>query len=116
MKGGVLEIPSTGVVLMIPRNAFSDDTQHCEILLRIIPREIITDQADNFSSNSSTVIELLPDSLKFQRPVRLTVPHCLVLQGARERKVRIFVSHHRIGNVLISSCVHSINVLWLSVV
>ncbi|KAJ8034782.1 Netrin receptor UNC5B [Holothuria leucospilota] len=96
-NGGVLEIPNTSVTLMIPPDCLPEDMEHCEMHLRIIPREITKEGVTLFSLNSSIVVELLPDSLKFRQPVRLTIPHCWVLQDTRERKARIYISHHRTG-------------------
>ncbi|KAJ8031584.1 hypothetical protein HOLleu_24821 [Holothuria leucospilota] len=85
----MLEIPSTGVILAVPSNALSQHMEKCEIHMRIIPRKMLNEQVASFSLNSATVVELLPAGLSFQRPVRLSLPHCLVLQQTRERKARI---------------------------
>ncbi|KAJ8019334.1 Protein NLRC5 [Holothuria leucospilota] len=96
--GGSLEIPNTDVALIIPPYALPDHMEHCEIRVRIIRTELIK-EGGFFSSNSSTVLELLPNNLKFQRPVRLTLPHCLVLRETGERRARIFISHHLEGSL-----------------
>ncbi|KAJ8039035.1 Netrin receptor UNC5D [Holothuria leucospilota] len=97
-NGGVIEIPNTGVVLMIPPDALPGCMKHLKIHMRITPRGEIIERETSFSSNSSTVVQLFPCSLKFLRPVRLTLPHCLVLQGTGERKARIFTSRHKKGS------------------
>lgn len=114
-NGGVLEIPNTNVTLMIPPDSLPEDMQHCEMHLRIIPREVLKERVTLFSLNSSIVVEILPDSLKFRQPARLTVPHCWVLQGTGERKARIYISHHETGDLLIVFSV-SVTVVIISVV
>lgn len=95
--GGVLEIPNTDVVLIVPPKALPEGMEQCEMHLRIIPRGLLKEQLTSFSSNSSAIVELLPDSLSLQCPARLSLPHCLVLEGTGDRKARIFMSHHRKG-------------------
>ncbi|XP_071842482.1 uncharacterized protein [Apostichopus japonicus] len=92
--GGVLEIPDTGVSLEIPPGALEKDQL---IQMRIIPYNFQGDSDLSFSSNSSVVVELLPSHLKLLKPVKLTLPHCLVLKKGCEWKAKIYSSHHEEG-------------------
>ncbi|XP_071843374.1 uncharacterized protein [Apostichopus japonicus] len=92
--GGVLEIPDTGVSLEIPPGALEKDQL---IQMRIIPDNFQGDSDLSFSSNSSVVVELLPSNLKLLKPVKLTLPHCLVLKKGCEWKAKIYSSHHEEG-------------------
>ncbi|PIK50183.1 hypothetical protein BSL78_12934 [Apostichopus japonicus] len=92
--GGVLEIPDTGVSLEIPPGALEKDQL---IQMRIIPYNFQGDSDLSFSSNSSVVVELLPSNLRLLKPVKLTLPHCLVLKKGCEWKAKIYSSHHEEG-------------------
>ncbi|PIK54714.1 hypothetical protein BSL78_08409 [Apostichopus japonicus] len=92
--GGVLELPDTGVSLEIPPGALEKDQL---IQMRIIPYNFQGDSDLSFSSNSSVVVELLPSNLKLLKPVKLTLPHCLVLKKGCEWKAKIYSSHHEEG-------------------
>ncbi|XP_071842439.1 uncharacterized protein [Apostichopus japonicus] len=92
--GGVLEIPDTSVSLEIPPGALEKDQL---IQMRIIPYNFQGDSDLSFSSNSSVVVELLPSNLKLLKPVKLTLPHCLVLKKGCEWKAKIYSSHHEEG-------------------
>ncbi|XP_071843408.1 uncharacterized protein [Apostichopus japonicus] len=92
--GGVLELLDTGVSLEIPPGALEKDQL---IQMRIIPYNFQGDSDLSFSSNSSVVVELLPSHLKLLKPVKLTLPHCLVLKKGCEWKAKIYNSHHEEG-------------------
>ncbi|PIK41542.1 putative netrin receptor UNC5B [Apostichopus japonicus] len=92
--GGVLELPDTGVSLEIPPGALEKDQL---IQMRIIPYNFQGDSDLSFSSNSSVVVELLPSNLQLLKPVKLTLPHCLVLKKGCEWKAKIYSSHHDEG-------------------
>ncbi|KAJ8019338.1 NACHT, LRR and PYD domains-containing protein 6 [Holothuria leucospilota] len=94
--GGTLEISNTSIMLVVPPNALPADKEEHEIHMRYIPRRSVEDQVKCFSSNSTAVVEILPN-LSLQHPVRLSLPHCLVLQQNLERKAKIFASHHEKG-------------------
>ncbi|XP_071842456.1 uncharacterized protein [Apostichopus japonicus] len=93
--GGELELPDTGVSLEIPPGALEKDQL---IQMRIIPYNFQGDPDLSFTSNSSVVVELLPNNLKLLKPVELTLPHCLVLKKGCEWKAKIYSSHHEEGN------------------
>ncbi|XP_071842484.1 uncharacterized protein [Apostichopus japonicus] len=93
--GGVLELPDTGVSLKIPPGGLEKDQL---IQMRIIPYYFQGDSDLSFSSNSSVVVELLPSNLKLLKPVKLTLPHCLVLKKGCEWKAKLYSSHHEEGN------------------
>ncbi|KAJ8023777.1 hypothetical protein HOLleu_36315 [Holothuria leucospilota] len=97
--GGTLEISNTGILLVIPPNALPSDKDEHEIHMRYIPRRAVKDQVKCFSSNSTAVVEIFPN-LSLQHSVRLSLPHCLVLQQNLERKAKIFASHHEKGTHL----------------
>ncbi|KAJ8034173.1 Netrin receptor UNC5D [Holothuria leucospilota] len=94
--GGILDISKAGIMLVIPPNALPADKDEYEIQMRYISRRTVKDQSRCFSSNSTAVVEILPD-LTLEHPVRLSLPHCLVLQQNVERKAKIFTSHHKKG-------------------
>ncbi|KAJ8034435.1 Protein NLRC5 [Holothuria leucospilota] len=98
-SGGVIEIPNTGVKLYVPQGALEENLDQCSISMKIIPPDV-TDKSItefDFTSNSSVIVELLPDNLTFQHPVELTIPHCLQLVKGVEYKASIFISHHKEG-------------------
>ncbi|KAJ8039542.1 Netrin receptor UNC5D [Holothuria leucospilota] len=94
--GGMLEISNTGIALVIPPYALPADKESHRIQMEYIPRSTVKDQFQVFSSNSTAVVEILP-ALSLHCPVRLCLPHCLVLQQNLERKAHIFVNHHGKG-------------------
>ncbi|KAJ8034178.1 Protein NLRC5 [Holothuria leucospilota] len=94
--GGTVEISKTGILLVIPPNALPADKEEHEIFIRCILRRSVEDQVKCFSSNSTAVVEILPN-LSLLHPVRLSLPHCLVLQQNLKRKAKIFASHHEKG-------------------
>ncbi|PIK39684.1 hypothetical protein BSL78_23474, partial [Apostichopus japonicus] len=93
-KGGILEIPGTGVRLEIPCGAIG---QECSIQMRIIPISFQEESNSSFTSNSTAVVELLPDNLKLHQLAKLTLPHCLQLKNTGERKAMVYSSHHAKG-------------------
>lgn len=95
--GGRVEIPNTGVELDIPPNALPEGMDECLIKIRIVPLHTLKERATCFSSNSSVVVELLPNHLSFQHPVRLTLPHCLQLRKDAVYAAKIFMSQHSEG-------------------
>ncbi|PIK47025.1 hypothetical protein BSL78_16115 [Apostichopus japonicus] len=94
-KGGILEIPGTGVRLEIPFGAIE---QECSIQMRIIPSSFQEKSKPSFTSNSTVVVELLPDNLKLHQLAKLTLPHCLQLKKTGERKAMVYSSHHAKGS------------------
>ncbi|XP_071843397.1 uncharacterized protein [Apostichopus japonicus] len=93
-EGGILEIPGTGVRLEIPCGAIE---QECLIQMRIIPISFQEESKPSFTSNSTVVVELLPDNLKLHHLAKLTLPHCLQLKNTGERKAMVYSSHHAKG-------------------
>ncbi|XP_071843403.1 uncharacterized protein [Apostichopus japonicus] len=93
-EGGILEIPGTGVRLEIPCGAID---QECLIQMRIIPISFQEESNSSFTSNSTVVVELLPDNLKLHQLAKLTLPHCLQLKNTGERKAMVYSSHHAKG-------------------
>ncbi|XP_071842509.1 uncharacterized protein [Apostichopus japonicus] len=94
-EGGILEIPGTGVKLEIPCGAIE---QECLIQMRIIPISFQEESKSSFTSNSTVVVELLPDNLKLHQLAKLTLPHCLQLKNTGERKAMVYSSHHAKGS------------------
>ncbi|KAJ8021110.1 Intersectin-2 [Holothuria leucospilota] len=100
-EGGKLCIPNTGVKLYIPPNAFEDAIDQCLLQMRIILPGTCDVPATSFTSNTSTVVELLPNNLRLKQTVILTLPHCLDLKvdrGDGSYTAKIFISHHEKGN------------------
>ncbi|XP_071842849.1 uncharacterized protein [Apostichopus japonicus] len=95
MKGGILEIPGTGVRLEIPTGAIE---QECLIQMRIIPISFQEESESSFTSNSTVVVELLPDNLKLHQLAKLTLPHCLQFKNTGGRKAMVYSSHHAKGS------------------
>ncbi|PIK42000.1 hypothetical protein BSL78_21152 [Apostichopus japonicus] len=93
-KGGLLQIPNTGIKLVFPPNAV---TEEHNIQVKIIPPSLLNEPATSFSSNSSVVLELLPNGLQLKREVSLTLPHCLTFINEEKAKAKIYVSHHEEG-------------------
>ncbi|PIK51565.1 putative netrin receptor UNC5B isoform X2 [Apostichopus japonicus] len=97
VKGAHMHIPDTGVELDIPAGA----VRHKQLIeMTIIPFDKQFAPIANFSSNSSVVVELLPNKAIFRLPVHLKLPHCLQLKtNYKEIKnpVKVFVSHHEAG-------------------
>lgn len=101
-EGGKLEIPNTGVKLDVPPNAFEHDVDHFLIQMKIILPGVFDEPATSFTSNTSTVVEVLPNNLRLKEAVSLTIPHCLELEADRKDgsyTAKIFISHHEIGTV-----------------
>ncbi|KAJ8034535.1 NACHT, LRR and PYD domains-containing protein 10 [Holothuria leucospilota] len=96
--GGVVEIPYSGVRLDIPRNALVTGEDERIITMKIIPTSFSDTSPTNFGKNSSVTVELLPNDMKFQIPVRLELPHCLQLKKHTTYSAKIFMSHHEQGN------------------
>ncbi|XP_071842536.1 uncharacterized protein [Apostichopus japonicus] len=94
-EGGILEIPGTDVRLEIPCGAIE---QECLIQMRIIPISFQEESKSSFTSNSTVVVELLPDNLKLHQLAKLTLPHCLQLKKTGERKAMVYSSHHAKGS------------------
>ncbi|XP_071844103.1 uncharacterized protein [Apostichopus japonicus] len=93
--GGTLRIQNTGVSLEIPPGALRRDYL---IQIRIIPHHYLDETDLSFASNSSVVVELLPNSVKLSKPATLTLPHCLVLKKKCEWSATVYSSHHGEGN------------------
>ena len=93
--GGFLEIPDTGVSLEIPPGALEEEYL---IKMRIITNHSDADSGFSFASHSSAIVELLPSDIKLHKPVKLTLPHCLVLKSGCDKKATIYSSHHEEGN------------------
>ncbi|XP_071842525.1 uncharacterized protein [Apostichopus japonicus] len=93
-EGRILEIPGTGVRLDIPPGAIDGK---CLIEMKIIPNYIQEESKSSFTSNTTVVVELLPDNLKLHHPAKLTLPHCLKLKNPVEGKALVFSSHHAQG-------------------
>ncbi|PIK39752.1 hypothetical protein BSL78_23410 [Apostichopus japonicus] len=89
--GGTLDIQNTGVNLKIPPGALQRD--YC-IQMRIIPHH---ETQLSFASNSSVVVELLPNNVKLLKPATLTLPHYLVLKKKCGWKAKGYSSHHKEG-------------------
>ncbi|KAJ8034799.1 Protein NLRC5 [Holothuria leucospilota] len=99
-EGGKLEIPNTGVKLDVPPNAFGDDVDHVLLQMKIILPGTFDEPASSFTSNTSTVVEVLPNNLRLKEAVSLTIPHCLELEADRKDgsyTAKIFISHHKAG-------------------
>ncbi|KAJ8034548.1 SH3 domain-containing kinase-binding protein 1 [Holothuria leucospilota] len=92
--GGLLKIDGTDVQLIVPAGAFKEDRSECLIRLSIIPPGSHDEASSSFCSNSSTIVELLPNNLKLKLPVQVTLPHCLQLKKDTQNKVKILMSHH----------------------
>ncbi|XP_071841959.1 uncharacterized protein [Apostichopus japonicus] len=93
-KGGLLQIPNTGIKLVFPPKAV---TEEHNIQVKIVPPSLSNEPATSFSSNSSVVLELLPNGLQLKREVSLTLPHCLTFINEEKAKAKIYVSHHEEG-------------------
>ncbi|XP_071832094.1 uncharacterized protein [Apostichopus japonicus] len=92
--GGKLDIQNTGVSLEIPPGALRRDYF---IRMRIIPHYYLDETELSFASNSSVVVELLPNNIKILIPATLTLPHCLVLKKKCAWKAKVYSSHHKEG-------------------
>lgn len=96
-KGANMHIPDTGVELDIPTGATQGKVL---IEMIILPFDKLDAPVSTFSSNSSVAVELLPNKMEFQRPVRLTLPHCLKLTKNYQKtkhQVQVYVSYHETG-------------------
>lgn len=96
-RGGIIQIPNTGVQLDIPPGALPEEMEDCNICVRIIPSDFSDFSTDGYSSNSTVIVELLPSNLTFQQSCKLTLPHCLQLKKGAEYRASIFMSHHKEG-------------------
>lgn len=105
-QGGTIIIED--VELCIPPNALQENTEHCLVQMRIIPRSLVAEPAQTFASNSSVIVELLPNNLSLRVPAKLTLPHCLQLKKGIPRKATVFISHHEIGKKasIVNCCPH----------
>lgn len=93
--GAHLEIADTGIELRIPPGSLEDNT--C-IEMNAISSEAIHEPVKTFSSNSSVIIELLPDRLTFKSDVQLVMPHCLNLKrNCQKNCVTVYCNHHETG-------------------
>ncbi|PIK35965.1 Unc-5-like B, partial [Apostichopus japonicus] len=90
--GGTLDIQNTGVSLKIPPGALRRDYF---VQMRIIPHHHLDETELSFASNSSVVVELLPNNVKLLKPATLTLPHCLVLKKKCGWKAKVYSSHHK---------------------
>ncbi|PIK51570.1 hypothetical protein BSL78_11532 [Apostichopus japonicus] len=96
-KGANMHIPDTGVELDIPTGATRGKVF---IEMIILPFDKLDAPVSTFSRNSSVAVELLPNKMEFQRPVRLILPHCLKLTKNYKKtkhQVQVYVSHHLTG-------------------
>ncbi|XP_071842497.1 uncharacterized protein [Apostichopus japonicus] len=93
-EGRILEIPGTDVRLDIPPGAIDGK---CLIQMKIISNYIQEESKSSFASNSTVVVELLPDNMKLHHRAKLTLPHCLKLKNPVECKALVFSSHHAQG-------------------
>ncbi|XP_071844105.1 uncharacterized protein [Apostichopus japonicus] len=93
--GGTLDIQNTGVSLQIPPGALRFDYF---VQMRIIPHHYLDETELSFASNSSVVVELLPNNVMLLKPATLTLPHCLVLEKKCGWKAKVYSSHHKEGN------------------
>ncbi|KAJ8032709.1 hypothetical protein HOLleu_26311 [Holothuria leucospilota] len=95
-EGGLLEIEETDITLLVPPNALEKSRRQRVIQMRVIPYGSCG-ASTSFSSNSSVIVELLPNDLRFQRPVELTLPHCLQLKKDVKYKAKVFTSYREQG-------------------
>lgn len=103
MDGGHVEIVETGVTLTIPAEALLEEH---EIYMKIIPQPCDSGGSMSFANNSAVIVELLPNNLKFLKPVVLQLPHCLQLRkGYDNSSVRILASHHEGGKIRLTTTV-----------
>lgn len=90
-----MRILDTGIELAIPANALKG-YQYIE--MSVISFETLDEPISTFSSNSSVIVELLPNKTTFSTPVRLSLPHCLKLRkGYSKDSVTVYLSHHEKG-------------------
>ncbi|XP_071844102.1 uncharacterized protein [Apostichopus japonicus] len=92
--GGTLDIQNTGVSLKIPPGALRREYL---IRMRIISHHYLDEPELSFASNSSVVVELLPNNVKLLIPATLKLPHCLVLKKKCGWKAKVYSSHHKEG-------------------
>ncbi|KAJ8047748.1 GTPase IMAP family member 6 [Holothuria leucospilota] len=100
-SGGTLKIPGTTVSLSIPQDALPKEMNKCFIKMRILPRGVFKDPLITFCSNSSLVVEVLPNDLTLQCPAQLYIPHSLLLKKLKENETpaaKIFLSKHNTGD------------------
>ncbi|KAJ8034463.1 hypothetical protein HOLleu_21314 [Holothuria leucospilota] len=95
--GGTVQIPNTGVILEIPRNALYCDKEQYLIQMRIISHGVLNERANSFASNSSAIIELLPNNLKLKKKAKIVLPHCLQLKRGYKPRAKVYFSHHQDG-------------------
>lgn len=96
-SGGIITVSDTGVELEIPKNAFHDGSKDPLIEVKILPRRIYDDPPNCFEDHSTVMVEILPNNLQLKRPIKLTLPHCLIIREASTCEVKIFKSHHEQG-------------------
>lgn len=97
-----MRILDTGIELAIPPNAVKG-YQYIE--MSVIPFGTLDEPISTFSSNSSVIVELLPNKTIFSTPVRLSLPHCLKLKkGCRKNSVKVYLSHHEKGEYYCRFC------------
>lgn len=106
--GGKLKIPGSNISLDIPPGAMQEKR---EIQMKIIPH-CLDPGGDpiSFSSNSSVVVELLPNKLQFQKTVHLRLPHCLHLNDKYNslKDAKVLISHHDKGKRKNISLMHKL--------
>ena len=78
--GGLLELESMGVRVVVPRNAFPGRRT------QLIMISIITNVAECIEWNTDDMpvafgVQCQPDGLQFQFPATVTIPHCGVLSS-----------------------------------
>lgn len=94
-KGTTMRILDTGIELYIPPNAFQG---YRYIEMSVVPFGTLDEPISSFSSNSSVIVELLPNRATLKTPVRLSLPHCLKLKkGYSKDTVKVYLSHHEKG-------------------
>lgn len=90
-----MRILDTGIELTILPYAVKG-YQYIE--MSVVPFGTLDEPISTFSSNSSVIVELLPNRATFSTPVRLSLPHCLKLKkGFSKRSVKVYLSHHEKG-------------------
>lgn len=95
--GPFLKVGETGVQLEIPPDACPNDNKEYSVRIKIHPHNTFNEHAKCFEDQSTTVVEIQSNELQLQKPVKLTLPHCLVLRDEKKCKVRVLQSHHREG-------------------
>ena len=72
-EGGIITLPSWGITLMVPRGALREPVEISISALRNSPQLDLTENEMLISAG----IECSPPGLRFDLPVKITIPHCL---------------------------------------